>query len=176
MNTIRIIFSVAVNLLWPLCQLNVKNAFLYGDLQEKVYMEQPPGYVPQGENKVCRLKSLRMWFEKFNITISGIDFHRCHSDHFVFVRRTKSGIIILVVYVDDILLTDSDPGGLLEIKEYIKHHFVIKDMGMPKYFLGIEIAHQNHSILLSQRKYALNLLEKTGLWSASLLALQWKLM
>ena len=58
-------------------------------------MEQPLGYVAQGESKVCRLKkviyelkqSLRAWFEKFSFTISGIDFHRCHSDHTVFVRR-----------------------------------------------------------------------------------------
>jgi len=85
-------------------------------------MEQPPGYVSQGENKVCRLKkaiySLKQspmaWFEKFGITISGIGFHRCRSDYFVFVRRTKSDIVVLTVYVDGILLTGSDPGGLLE--------------------------------------------------------------
>jgi len=47
------------------------------------------------------------------------------------------------VYVDDILLTGSDPGGLLETKEYLMRYFVTKDMGRPKYFLGIEIAHQN---------------------------------
>jgi len=56
MNSIRIIFSFAVNLLWPLCQLDVKNTFLYSDLQEEVYMEQPPSYVAQGENKIRRLK------------------------------------------------------------------------------------------------------------------------
>ena len=56
MNFIRIIFSVAVNLSWPLYQLDVKNAFLYGNLRKEVYMEQLPGYVAQGENKVCCLK------------------------------------------------------------------------------------------------------------------------
>jgi len=56
MNSIRILFSFAVNLSWPLFQLDVKNAFLYEDLQEEVYIEQPPGYVAQGETKVCRLK------------------------------------------------------------------------------------------------------------------------
>jgi len=56
MNFIRILFFIAANLSWPLFQMNVKIAFLYGDLQEEVYIEQPPGYVAQGETKICRLK------------------------------------------------------------------------------------------------------------------------
>ena len=58
MNSIRILFSFAINLSWPLFQLDVKNAFLYGDLQEKIYMEQPPDYVAQRETKVRRLKKV----------------------------------------------------------------------------------------------------------------------
>jgi len=113
---------------WLLFQLDVKNAFLYGDLKEKVYMEQPLWYIAQEENTVCRLKKViyglkqspRAWFEKFSMVISGIKFARCHSDHSVFVRRTKFGSIILTVYVDDILLTRSDSVALAETKEYLK--------------------------------------------------------
>jgi len=72
----------------------------------------------------------------------------------------KSGIVILVVYVDDILLIGSDSAGLLETKEYLKRHFVIKDMGTLKYFLRIEVTHQKHSVL-SQRKYTLDFFEET---------------
>ena len=65
------------------------------------------GYIwPQAKSKGV--------FETFNITISSISFHRYHSNHSVFVRRTKSGVIILPVYVDDILLTNSDSAGLLD--------------------------------------------------------------
>jgi len=89
-------------------------------------MEQPPSYVAQGETKVyCfkkaiyRLKqSPRTWFEKFSLTIFGIGFYQCHSDHPVFVWRTNSSIVILM-YVDDILLTGSDSVGLLETKEIL---------------------------------------------------------
>jgi len=123
-NSIRILFSIAVNLSWPLFQLNVKNAFLYGNLQEEVYMEQPSGYIAQGRIKVCHLKnaiyglkqSPRAWFEKFSLTISIIRFCWCHLDHSIFVRRTKAGIIVLTIYVDDILLIGSDSAGLLETK------------------------------------------------------------
>jgi len=107
-----------------------KNAFLYGDLHEKVYMEQPPGYVAQGEIKVCHLKkaiyglkqSPRTWFEKFSITISSIGFHRCHSVHSVFIWRTKFDIVVLAIYVDNILLIGSDSAKLLETKKYLKCH------------------------------------------------------
>ena len=98
---------------WLLFQLVVKNVFLYGNLKERVYIEQPPGYVAQGENIVCRLRkaiyrlkqSPRAWFKKFSMVISGIRCAQCHSNYSVFVRRTKSSTVILAVYVDDILLT-----------------------------------------------------------------------
>jgi len=99
-------------------------------------MEQPPGYVAQGETKVCRLnkviyglkQSPGVWFEKFSLTISGIGFRQYHSDHSVFVWCTRSGIVVLVVYVDDILLTGSDSAGIVETKMYLKRHFVTKNM------------------------------------------------
>ena len=75
---------MAVNIEWHLFQLDVKNAFLYEDLKEKVYMEQPSEYVAQVENASCRLRkaiyrlkqSLKTWFEKFSLVISGIGFAR----------------------------------------------------------------------------------------------------
>ena len=81
----------------------------------------------------------------------------------MFVHRTKSGSVILVVYVDDILLTGSDFVALTETKEYLKSNFVTKYMGKPRYFLGIGVAYQKHGLLLSQRKYTFDLLEKTGM-------------
>ena len=98
------------------------------------------------------------------MVISGIGFVRCHSDHSVFVRRTKSGSVILSVYVDDILLAGSDSVALAETKEYLKRYFVTKDMRKPTYFLGIEVAYQKHDgLLLSQKKYTLDLLEETDM-------------
>jgi len=79
--------------------------------------------------------------------------------------------VTLVVYANDILLTRSDSTALAETKEYLKRYFVTKDIVKPKYFLRIEVAYQKHGLLLSQRKYALDLLKKIGLLSASMLAL-----
>jgi len=109
--------------------------FYMGSSEGSVY-GQPPGYVAQGETKVCRLKkaiyrlkhSPRAWFEKFSLTITGFDFRRCHSYHFVFIRRLRSDIVVLAIYVDDILLTGSDSAGIVETKMYLKRHFVTKDI------------------------------------------------
>jgi len=145
-------------------------------------MEQPPSYVAQGETKVCRLRkaiyglkqSPKAWLEKFSITISGISFHQYHSDHSVFIRHIKSDIVVLTVYIDDILLTGSDSAGLLETKMYLKRHFVTKDMGRPKYFLRIEVAHQKYSALLSSESMLWIFWRKHNFLDASLITLQWK--
>jgi len=97
------------------------------------------------------------------MVISDIEFAHCHSDHLVFVRRTKSGSVKLAVYIDDILLTGSDSVTLVETKGYLKRYFMTNDMGKARYFRGIEVAYLKYSLLLSQRKYTLDLLEETGM-------------
>jgi len=81
------------------------------------------------------------WFKKFTVVIFGIGFARYHSNHSVFVRRTKSSSVILTMYDDDILLTENDSVALAETKEYLKRHFMMKDMEKLKYFLRIEVAY-----------------------------------
>ncbi|KAL0368103.1 UNVERIFIED_CONTAM: putative mitochondrial protein [Sesamum calycinum] len=73
------------------------------------------------------------------------------------------GMVVLAVYVDDILIIGSDIVGIEETKTYLKKHFVTKDLGRPRYFLGIEIAHSKHGVSLSQRKYAYDILQEAGL-------------
>ncbi|KAK4406558.1 Retrovirus-related Pol polyprotein from transposon RE2 [Sesamum angolense] len=72
-------------------------------------------------------------------------------------------MVVLAVYVDDILITGSDIDGIEEAKTGLQKHFVTKDLGRPRYFLGIEIAHSKHGVSLSQRKYACDLLQEAGL-------------
>ncbi|KAL0392174.1 UNVERIFIED_CONTAM: Sucrose transport protein SUC4 [Sesamum radiatum] len=173
LNSVRVLFSLALNLNWAIYQMDIKNAFLYGDLNETVYMEQPPGYVARGEKQrmVCKLKkaiyglkqSPKAWFDKFSRIIGEFGFSRCQVDHSVFVQTTRSGMVVLAVYVDDILITDSDIVGIEEAKTYLRKHFITKDLGRPRYFLGIEIPHNKHGVSLSQRKYACDLLQEAGL-------------
>ena len=172
LNSVRVLLSLAINQAWSLHQLDVSNAFLYGDLEEQVFMKKPPGYVAQGESsKVCflrraiyRLKqSPRAWLAKFSGLLSTFGFTSCAANPTVLTKKTKGGLVILAVYVDDIILTRSDDTGILATKTYLQQHLSICDLGSPRYFLGIEFAHQDRKLALTQRKYALDMLEETGL-------------
>lgn len=128
-------------------------------------MEQPPRFVARGEfgNKVCRLRkssyglkqSPRAWFGKFSAAVIEFGLQRSTCDNTMFFRQTDSGYIVLIVCVDDIVITGSDRQG--------KTKFQIKDLGTLKYFLGIEVIRSKKGIFLSQRKYVLDLHEEVGM-------------
>ncbi|XP_073121790.1 uncharacterized protein [Henckelia pumila] len=172
LNTIRVILSVATNLDWPLYQLDVKNAFLNGDLEEEMYMEPPPGFTDQFRPNVCMLKkslyglkqSPRAWFERFTKFVRSQDYYQGQSDHTLYTKRSNSGkISVLIVYVDDIILTGDDIEETHRLKKSLSREFEMKDLGQLKYFLGIEVAKSKRGITVSQRKYILDLLQDTGM-------------
>jgi hypothetical protein len=110
--------------------MDVKYAFLHGDLQEEIYMEQPPGYVHNDSSLVCRLnKSLyglkqapRAWYAKMDNFLIDTRFSRCHSDPNVYTKKVGSHLIILVLYVDDLILTGSDSKLLNHVKTALRRN------------------------------------------------------
>ncbi|RVW26608.1 Retrovirus-related Pol polyprotein from transposon RE1 [Vitis vinifera] len=147
LNTIRILLSLAVNQDWCLQQLDIKNAFLNGDLEEEVYMEIPPGF-----EEVWQRISLKLGYKQGQ------------ADHTLFVKKSHAGkMAILIVYVDDIILSGNDMEELQNLKKYLSEEFEVKDLGNLKYFLGMEVARSRKGIVVSQRKYILDLLKETGM-------------
>ena len=136
-------------------------------------MKQPPGFVAQGESGlVCRLcrslyglkQSPRAWFGRFSYIVQEFGMLRSTTDHLIFYHHNSSGqCIYLVVYVDNIVITGNDQDGIQKLKEHLFIHFQTKDLGKLKVLLGIEIAQSSFSVVLSQRKYALDILEETGM-------------
>ncbi|RVW83276.1 Retrovirus-related Pol polyprotein from transposon TNT 1-94 [Vitis vinifera] len=173
LNTIRILLSLAVNQDWCLQQLDIKNAFLNGDLEEEVYMEIPPGFEESmAKNQVCKLqKSLyglkqspRAWFDRFTKAVLKLGYKQGQADHTLFVKKSHAGkMAILIVYVDDIILSGNDMEELQNLKKYLSEEFEVKDLGNLKYFLGMEVARSRKGIVVSQRKYILDLLKETGM-------------
>ncbi|KAJ0872693.1 putative RNA-directed DNA polymerase [Helianthus annuus] len=111
--TVRCIIALAVQNNWNLYQLDVNNAFLYGDLNEEVYMSLPEGYQSNDLSKVCKLnKSLyglkqapRMWNEKLVSVLLSIDFIQSKCDNSLFIKSKNGIFVVLLVYVDDIVVT-----------------------------------------------------------------------
>ncbi|RVW64572.1 Retrovirus-related Pol polyprotein from transposon TNT 1-94 [Vitis vinifera] len=173
LNTVRVLLSLAANLDWSLHQLDVKNAFLNGDLEEEVYMDIPAGLETTSNfNKVCRLRkslyglkqSPRAWFERFTKVVKGYGFVQCQSDHTLFLKHFPEGkLAIIIVYVDDIILTGDHEEKIDLLKKLLTKEFEIKDLGNLKYFLEMEIARSKKGIAVSQRKYVLDLLNETGM-------------
>ncbi|CAM8971900.1 unnamed protein product [Rhodiola kirilowii] len=173
MPTVRMVLALAASKEWPLYQLDVDNAFLHGDLQEEVYMTIPPGYFQKEKQMgmVYKLnKSLyglkqapRQWFSKFADSLFNYGFIQSPNDHYIFTLNRDNEFIILLVYVDDIVMTGTSVPLISAIKAFIHAEFRIKDLGLLKYFLGIEVARSSSGIFINQRKYALNLLTETGL-------------
>lgn len=160
--TIRIVLNVAVNKGWNLKQLDVSNAFLHGELKEPVYMTQPQGFVDKDKpDYVCKLtKALyglkqapRAWFDTFSTFLIEFGFVCNKSDPSLFIYHKKGKSMVLLLYVDDILLTASDSTLMEALLEKLNTRFLMKDLGYPKYFLGIEIEQTEEGLFLHQSAY-----------------------
>jgi histone deacetylase 1/2 len=170
--TIRIVLSLAVSRNWSLRQLDVKNAFLHGVLEKEVYMKQPPGFEnPNAPKYICRLdKALyglkqapRAWYSRLSTKLQDFGFRPSQADTSLFLYD-KSGIIIFVlIYVDDIIVTSSSDCAVSALLKDLNVHFAIKDLGPLHFFLGIEVKRTFDGLLLTQEKYANDLMSKVGM-------------
>ncbi|RVW64787.1 Retrovirus-related Pol polyprotein from transposon RE1 [Vitis vinifera] len=173
LNSIRVLLLVVVNLDWNLHQLDVKNAFLNGELEEEVYMKIPPSMeTPENSGKVCKLRkslyglkpSPRAWFDQLTRVVKKHGFIQCQADHTLFMKHSKEGeMTLFIVYVDDIIITGDDEEGIGNLKKLLAREFEIKDLGQLRYFLGMEVGRTKEGIVVTQRKYVLDLLQETGM-------------
>ncbi|GKA38340.1 putative RNA-directed DNA polymerase [Tanacetum coccineum] len=169
--TVRTLLTVAVKRNWHIHQLDVNNAFLHGDLNEDVYMKLPEGFGKQDDNRVCKLKkslyglkqASRNWYKKFTHSLLDVGFKQSHADHSLFIFKEKDAFVAALIYVDDVVLVGNDPHKIQATKGFLDKRFSIKDLGPLKYFLGIEVAKTKEGMVLSQRKYTLDILEDVGM-------------
>ena len=170
LDTIRIVISIAAQKSWVIYQLDVKSAFLHGEITEEVFVEQPPGYEQKGqEAKVYRLKKAlyglkqapRAWYSRIETYFSKEGFIKCPYEHTLFIKTAGGGkILILCLYVDDLIFTGNDNAMFEEFKKSMKTEFDMTDLGRMKYFLGIEVLQKADGIFITQRKSAQEILER----------------
>jgi len=147
-DSFRIIMALVAHYDLELHQMDVKMAFLNGDLDENVYMAQLKAFVVKGKERMgYRMKksiyglkqASRQWYLKFDGTIRKFGFKENLEDNCVYAKFKNEKYIFLVLYVDDILLACSDVNLLLETKKFLSSNFNMKDPGEALFVLGIEI-------------------------------------
>lgn len=175
-TTIRLFLSLATTHDWPISQLDVSNAFLQGTLNETVYMSQPPGFIdPSKPNYVCKLtkslyglkQSLQAWYKSLHDYLLSISFTTSHADHSLFVKQDSHSIANILVYIDDILLTDSSSQSCQNIYTLLQQNFTIKNLSNIRYFLGLKVTRTQRGLFLNQDKYAHDILDKASITNAN---------
>ena len=147
--------------------MDVKSDFLNGDLNEEIYMQKPPGFInPESSNLVCKLhKSLyglkqapRAWYDKIDAYFLKNGFKCCTFDPHLYVQNFGTNILIVVLYVDDLIITSNQLTLIQNLKSDLQKQFEMTDLGLLHYFLGLQIWHMVDGMFLSQSKYGIDLL------------------
>jgi hypothetical protein len=168
MYTVKMIIALAAQKNWTIFQLDVKSAFLHGELSE----DEKKG----SEHLVYKLhKALyglkqapRAWFSRIEAHFIGEGFRRCDSEQTLFTKRSKEGEIIIVsVYVDDLIFTGNDEVMMSEFKSSMLREFDMSDLGKMRLFHGIEVLQNSDGIYICQKKYALEVLTRFGMMESN---------
>ncbi|XP_068655793.1 uncharacterized mitochondrial protein AtMg00810-like [Aristolochia californica] len=138
-------------------------------------MKLPSGMTTSSPDQVCKLRrplyglkqTPRAWFEKFRGTLILHRFTQSQYDSSLFYHKSAAGMVILLVYVDDILITGTDFGQITKLQQVLHATFHMKDLGQLTYFLGLEVHHQANDIFLNQHKYIQDIITLAGLKDTS---------
>ncbi|GJR25746.1 putative ribonuclease H-like domain-containing protein [Tanacetum coccineum] len=168
-EAIRLFLAFASYMGFTVYQMDVKSAFLYGTIREEVYVQQPPGFVdPAHPNKVYKvIKALyglhqapRAWYETLSTFLLENGFRRGTIDKTLFIKKNKSDIMLVQVYVDDIIFGSTKQSMCTEFEDCMQKRFQISSIGELTFFLGLQVQQQPDGIFISQDKYVADILKK----------------
>ena len=147
----------------------LKVFFLNGDLNEDIYMQQPLGLINvESSSLICKLhkylygltQAPRVWYDKIDTYFLNHGFKHCIYDPNLYVKHVDDNIIIIVLYVDDLIITGSQLLLIQNMKSELQKQFEMTDLSILHYFFGLQIWRMEDGILLSQLKYATDLLAR----------------
>ncbi|GJR85614.1 ribonuclease H-like domain-containing protein [Tanacetum coccineum] len=168
-EAIRLSLAFASYMGFTVYQMDVKSAFLYGTIEAEVYVHQPPGFVdPTYPNKVYRVikaiyglhQAPRVWYETPSSFLMENGFRRGTIDKTLFIKKKKSDIMLVQVYVDDIIFGSTKKSMCTEFEDCMHKRFQMSSMGELTFFLGLQVKQQPDGIFISQDKYVADILKK----------------
>jgi hypothetical protein len=167
--TMRTLLAVAANRKWDVQQLDIKTAFLHGDVDTKVYMQQPAGFIDGAENVVVLGKSIyglkqapRIWYDTLNKSLTSMGFIPVSADSSFWVKDDGHNVTYICTVVDDMLVTSDDPALTASVVKKILNTFPGKPCGRATYYNGMKITwlDNEHCVILSQAKHIQNMVDK----------------
>jgi hypothetical protein len=170
------ILAMAAQSSWEVFQLDVKSAFLHGELKEEVFVQQPKGFTKKGEEeKVYRLRKAlyglkqapRAWYSRIEACFTREGFEKCPNEHTLFTKSKEGKILLVSLYVDDLIFTGNDKSMFDEFKKSIMLEFNMSDLGKMKHFLGVEVKQCADGIFICQKRYAREVLARFDMESAN---------
>ncbi|GJZ39327.1 retrovirus-related pol polyprotein from transposon TNT 1-94 [Tanacetum coccineum] len=173
-EAIRLFLAFASFMNFPVYEMDVKSAFLYGTIKEEVYVCQPPGFVdPEFLEKVYKVvKALyglhqahRAWYETLSTYLLDNGFHKGQIDKNLFIKRLKGDILLVQVYVDDIIFGSTKKSICDEFEQIMHNRFQMSSMGALTFFFGLQVKKKEDGIFISQDKYVGEILKKFGFFS-----------
>ncbi|GJT98977.1 retrovirus-related pol polyprotein from transposon TNT 1-94 [Tanacetum coccineum] len=171
LEAIRIFLAFAAHMNMVVYQMDVKTAFLNGNLREEVYVSQPDGFVDKDKpNHVYKLKKAlyglkqapRAWYDMLSSFLISQDFSKGSVDPTLFIRRDGKELLLVQIYVDDIIFAASTPELCDLFSKIMCSKFKMSMMGKISFFLGLQISQSPRGIFINQSKYALESLKKYG--------------
>lgn len=167
-DTIRTVLELVAQYKWLVYQFYVKSTFLNGELNKDVYVDQRQGYEEGNEHKVYKLKKAlygrkqvpRAWYSRIDTYLLKNGFKRRENEHTLYIKSNGNDILILCLYVDDLIYTSSSDLLVEEFSKAMMTEFEMTDLGLLKYFLGIEVTQMNDGIFISQERYFSNMIHK----------------
>jgi Reverse transcriptase (RNA-dependent DNA polymerase) len=149
--------------------MDVKSIFLNGVFEEEVYAEQPPRYMKaEKESKVLKLRKAlyglkqtpRAWNTRIDTYFKDNKFIQCPYEHALYVKKEKCNLLFVALYVDDLIFMGNNEEMIKDFKEAMTREFEMTDLGLIKYFLGLEVRQGKSRIFVSQEAYAKDILKK----------------
>ncbi|GJZ44537.1 putative ribonuclease H-like domain-containing protein [Tanacetum coccineum] len=170
-KAIRLFLAFTSFMGFTMYQMDVKSAFLYGTIEEEVYVSQPPGFVdPEFPNRVYKVEKAlyglhqapRAWYETLSTYLLENRFRRGTIDKTLFIKKIKNDILLVQVYVDDIIFGSTKESLSTEFEQLMHKRFQMSSMGELTFFLGLQVEQRKDGIFLSQDKYVYDILKKFG--------------
>lgn len=172
MASLRTIIALSAIKNYHIHSIDISSAFLNGDLEEDIYMVQPPGFEQLGPDYVCKLKkslyglkqSARQWNKKLHATLTELGYRRLESDRSVYIYSKDGVMVIIPVFIDDITLASNSQASIDKTIKELEVHFKLRDLGPTSFLLGMKVTRDlpNHSISLSQTQYIEDMLDRYG--------------